>query len=109
MCRAARRLERVSDPALLAHVREMGARLVDGLHAINSPHIVAVRGRGLMVGVELDVEVGPVIAAGWSRGVIMLNAGTNVLRLLPPLIVEPEHIDTLLAALSDILWEIDAV
>src|SRR5690606_35559365 len=58
VCRAALAvLERASDPALLAHVREMGARLVDGLHAINSPHIVAVRGRGLMVGVELDVEV----------------------------------------------------
>src|SRR5690606_34347551 len=110
VCRAALAvLGRASDRALLAHVREMGARLVDGLHAINSPHIIAVRGRGLMVGVELDVEVGPVIAAGWARGVVMLNAGTHVLRLLPPLIVEPEHIDTLLAALSDILWEIDAV
>jgi len=40
---------------------------------------------------------------------LLLNAGTHVLRLLPPLIVEPEHIDQVTAALSDILWEIDAV
>lgn len=110
VCRAALAvLARASDPALLEHVRDMGARLVEGLHALESPHIRAVRGHGLMIGVELDIEAGPVIAAGWARGVLMLNAGTHVLRLLPPLIVQPEHIDQMLSALGDILWGIDAV
>src|SRR5690606_9170763 len=110
VCRAALAvLARASDPALLEHVRDMGARLVEGLHALESPHIRAVRGHGLMIGVELDIEAGSVIAAGWARGVLMLNAGAHVLRLLPPLIVQPEHIDQMLSALGDILWGIDAV
>ncbi|NLE49906.1 MAG: aspartate aminotransferase family protein [Chloroflexi bacterium] len=110
VCRAALEvLARVSDPAFLAHVRAMATELIERLHALDSPHIVAIRGQGLMIGVELDIEAAPIIEAGWVRGVLLLNAGTHVLRLLPPLIVEPEHIDTLIGTLSDILWENDAV
>lgn len=110
VCRAALEvLARVSDPAFLAHVRAMSALLLERLRALESPHVRAIRGQGLMIGMELDIGVTPIIEAGWARGVLLLNAGTHVLRLLPPLIVEPEHIDQLIAALSDILWEIDAV
>jgi len=110
VCRAALEvLARVSDPAFLAHVRAMATELIERLHALDSPHIVAIRGQGLMIGVELDIEAAPIIEAGWVRGVLLLNAGTHVLRLLPPPIVEPEHIDTLIGTLSDILWENDAV
>lgn len=110
VCRAALAvLAHIDAPAFLAHVREMGALLVERLGAIQSPHIREVRGLGLMIGVELDIEVAPLIAGGWSRGVLMLNAGTHVLRLLPPLIVEPDHIERLVSALDAMLWEIDAV
>lgn len=109
VCRAALEvLARVRDVAFLAHVREMGALLLERLGALESPHIRDIRGQGLMIGVELDIEAARIIEAGWARGVLLLNAGTHVLRLLPPLIVEPEHIEQLISALSDILWEIDA-
>ena len=96
-------LRRVSDPAFLAHVREVGAYLMEGLQALNSAHITDIRGRGLIVGVELDVEVAPVVSAGYDAGLILLNAGPNVLRLVPPLIVEKQHVDVLVGRLGEIL------
>ncbi|MBN2305418.1 MAG: aspartate aminotransferase family protein [Anaerolineae bacterium] len=107
LCRAAEVvLRRVSDAAMLEHVQKMGNLLLDKLRQLNSPHIVEVRGKGLMVGVEMDFEVAPLIPAGYKHGVLLLNAGTHVLRFLPPLIVEPQHIDQLVETLDDILSEI---
>jgi acetylornithine/N-succinyldiaminopimelate aminotransferase len=109
VCRAAEVvLKRVNDPAFLAHVRDMGALLMERLDEMHSPRIKEVRGLGLMVGVEFDIEVAPLIQAGLQHGVLMLNAGTNVLRLLPPLIVEASHIDQFANTLDHILSETEA-
>jgi len=109
VCRAAEVvLKRVSDPGFLAHVRDMGVLLMERLEELHSPHIQEVRGLGLMVGVELDIEVAPLIQAGFEHGVLMLNAGTKVLRLLPPLIVEASHIDRFVNTLDQILSETPA-
>jgi acetylornithine/N-succinyldiaminopimelate aminotransferase len=96
-------LDHVSDPAMLEHVAAMGALIVDRLRAIDSPRIKTVRGLGLMIGVEMDADVRPIIEAGYERGLIMLNAGENVLRLLPPYIITEEHVDTLIDHLESIL------
>jgi predicted acetylornithine/succinylornithine family transaminase len=107
ICRAAEVvLQRVSEPAFLAHVSAMGALLRDRLHELNSPHITEIRGLGLMIGVEMDVDVIPLSKAGHEHGVLMINAGPNVLRLLPPLIVEETHIDQFIETLQTILTEI---
>ena len=106
ICRAAlETLRRVSDPALLQHVREMGALLTQKLRALGSPRVREVRGRGLMIGVALDVDAWPLVEAGYERGVLLLNAGPRVLRLLPPLIVEEAHIEELIAVLGELLAE----
>lgn len=106
ICRAAQVvLERVSDPAMLAHVRAMGELLSDRLHELHSPHITEVRGPGLMIGVELDLDVAPLIKAAYARGLLMINAGPKVLRLLPPLIVEESHIDEFIILLNTVLVE----
>ena len=106
ICRAAlETLRRVSDPALLQHVREMGALLAQKLRALGSPRVREVRGRGLMIGVALDVDAWPLVEAGYERGVLLLNAGPRVLRLLPPLIVEETHIEELIAVLGELLAE----
>ncbi len=106
VCRAAlETLRRVSDPAMLAHVRAMGALLVERLRALGSPRVQEVRGRGLMIGVALDVDAWPLVEAGYARGVLLLNAGPRVLRLLPPLIVEETHIEELVAILGELLAE----
>ncbi len=99
-------LERVSQPAFLAHVNETGDYLKERLEEINSPLIKEVRGRGLMIGLELTTDVSPVIEAGFQRGLLMVNAGTEVIRFVPPLIVEKRHVDTLVEKLSDILSDI---
>ena len=96
-------LDRIQNETFLAHVTEMGGYLKDRLAEINSPHIKDVRGRGLMVGVELDIDASKVIEQGPSHGVLLVGAGPNVLRLVPPLIVEREHIHALAEILTVIL------
>lgn len=109
VCRAAQVvLERVSDPAFLAHVTATGKYLMERLSELHSPHIQEVRGLGLMVGIEMDLEVAPLIAQGFEQGVLMLNAGTNILRLLPPLIAEEAHVDHFVTVLEHILLETTA-
>ncbi len=106
VCRAAQVVfERVNEPAMLAHVAAMGTYLVGRLHALRSSHIKDIRGLGLMVGVEFDIDVAPIIQAAFAHGVLLLNAGPRVLRLLPPLIVEEDHIDRLIDVLDTILVE----
>jgi acetylornithine/N-succinyldiaminopimelate aminotransferase len=99
-------LERISQPKFLAHVKEVGDYLLERLNEINSPLIKEVRGRGLIVALELTVDAIPVVQAGYQRGLIMVNAGPKVVRFLPPLIVEKEHVDTLVGHLSAILAEL---
>ena len=106
VCRAAQVVfERVNEPAMLAHVAAMGTYLVGRLHALRSSHIKDIRGLGLMVGVEFDMDVAPIIQSAFAHNVLLLNAGPRVLRLLPPLIVEEEHIDRLVDVLDTILAE----
>lgn len=85
-------VQRIAQPAFLADVEAKGQLLRELLEEINSPHIVAVRGRGLMVGVELDIEAAQVINQGYEQGLMMVNAGPNVLRLVPPLVITEEEI-----------------
>jgi len=98
-------LNRVSQPEFLVHVNEVGDYLMERLSEINSPLIKEVRGRGLMVAVELTVDTSSIIEAGYKNGLILVNAGTNVIRLVPPLVVEKEHVDELVEKLTVILSE----
>ena len=66
-----------------------------------------IGGRGLMVGVEFTVpDVNPIIQAGYQHGLIMINAGANVIRLVPPLVVGKGDVDNLIEKLSAILAEL---
>jgi acetylornithine/LysW-gamma-L-lysine aminotransferase len=80
-----------------------GAYLMQKLCAIQSPNIREVRGLGLMVGIEMKQKVTPYLKALQERKIIALNAGTTVIRLLPPLVITYEQIDRLVEALTDIL------
>ncbi len=99
---------RVQQPAFLAEVTAKGNLLREMLEELNSPHIVEVRGKGLMVGVELDIDAAPVIATAYDRGVLLVNAGPNVLRLVPPLIISEEEIGFVVGVIGEILQEIEA-
>ncbi len=93
----------ISDPAFLEHVRWAADYLEAGLLKLQEEYddtIAEVRGRGLIWGIECKVPVARVVAAAAEEGLLVLNAGPNVLRLLPPLIVEKEHLDQALATLD---------
>jgi acetylornithine/N-succinyldiaminopimelate aminotransferase len=92
-------LELTDDAELLARVREHGRRLAEGLRQL--PHIIEVRGRGLMLACELDVRAGEVARRALLEQRLVLNAtGPSTLRLLPPLIVQTQELDEALARLA---------
>ena len=82
---------------------EKGVYLMQKLKAIPSPLIREVRGMGLMVGIELKQKAAPYLKALQEKHVIALNAGLNVIRLLPPLVISYEQLDQVVAALEDVL------
>jgi LysW-gamma-L-lysine/LysW-L-ornithine aminotransferase len=82
---------------------ELGVYLMERLVEMNSPVVREVRGRGLMVGVELRQKVAPYIAALAAEGVLALPGGLNVLRLLPPLVITRPQLDAAIEKISLVL------
>jgi acetylornithine/N-succinyldiaminopimelate aminotransferase len=92
-------LEVTDDPELLARVRHLGERLQAGMESL--PHVLSVRGRGLMLACELDLPAPDLVRRALSEQRLILNAtGPTTLRLLPPLIVSQEEIDFALERLA---------
>jgi predicted acetylornithine/succinylornithine family transaminase len=99
--------DRVNRPNFLGSVRTNGEYLMAFLGALDSEKVVAVRGVGLLIGVEFTKPVAPLITAARERGLLVIKAGENVLRLCPPLIVTPEQIEAAAAILSECLSELE--
>ena len=97
---------RISDEKFLAHVNETGNYLMERLSEINSPHIKEVRGRGLMVGVELDIDVAQVRDRGYAHGLLLIQAREKVVRFVPPLVFQRKHVDELVDKFSSVLTEV---
>ncbi|HEV2127433.1 MAG TPA: aspartate aminotransferase family protein [Thermomicrobiales bacterium] len=93
----------LKEDGLYANAREMGTRIIAGVEGMQSPKVRAVRGSGMMIGIELKAKATPTLKALQERGVLALTAGNLVIRLLPPMIYGDEQVDELLAALSDVL------
>jgi predicted acetylornithine/succinylornithine family transaminase len=93
-------LEICSDPALLERVRELGARLAAGLEGIS--YAAAVRGRGLMLAIDLiDLDAPELARRALLEQRLVVNAtGPATVRLQPPLIVSAEEIDDAVARLA---------
>ena len=89
------------DDALLASVRAQGAALAAGLAAL--PGVLEVRGRGLMLGAELDRPAGPVVAAALEAGLLVGSAGETVLRVTPPLTITGDEVAAGLSLLEEVL------
>jgi acetylornithine/N-succinyldiaminopimelate aminotransferase len=98
-CAAACSVVKAVDDALLANVRTQGAALVDGLSAL--PGVRAVRGRGLLLGAVVDRPASDVVTACRERGLLVLTAGDDVVRLAPPLTTGPIEVDEALATLAE--------
>ncbi len=95
-------LEVTDEQPLLGRVRELGQRLMAGLREL--PHVVSVRGRGMMLACELDVPAPEVVRRALLAQRLIVNAtGPTTVRLLPPLTIEREQIDDGLARLAGAL------
>jgi acetylornithine/N-succinyldiaminopimelate aminotransferase len=101
VCAAALAVCQTIDDDLLAPVHAHGERLRAGLQDL--PHVVEVRGRGLLVGAELDVPAQPFVDAALDAGLVCLTSGPSVLRLAPPLVVDGTDVDRALAILTEVL------
>ena len=98
-------LDEMEQRRLPEHAAELGARLRSRLDRLAERAAVVreVRGLGLMLGIELRQHVQPYLERLAERGVLALTAGPSVIRLLPPLVIEPEQIDAVASALEEVL------
>jgi predicted acetylornithine/succinylornithine family transaminase len=100
-CAAACAVVETIDHALLESVRSLGERFAARLAAL--PGVVEVRGRGLLLGAELDRPAAPVVAACLAAGLLVGSAGDTVVRLTPPLTIAPGELDAGLDLLTEAL------
>jgi len=96
-------LDVLVDEKLASRARYSGAKIMQGLRAIDSPLIKEVRGRGLLIGIELTVPARLLSEALLERGIAAKDTHENVLRIAPPLVIEDAEIDLLLATIREAL------
>lgn len=99
-------LAEIKDAKLLHNATETGGYLLAALEKLQKKYptiITAVRGKGLMVGAELTIEGRGIVNDCLEAGVIINCTAGNVLRFVPPLIIQPVHVDEMIAVLDLVL------
>ncbi len=98
-------LDIMADEALLANAARQGARLKSALEAglRGVAGVVAIRGQGLMLGIELDRPCGEIVKQALDQALLVNVTSDKVVRLLPPLILEDAHTDEIVAILVPII------
>lgn len=93
----------VNQPEFLAEVVKKGEYLKNGILALDSDKIQGVRGKGLMLGIIVDADArAELVAKCLEKGLLVLTAGTQAIRLLPPLTITYEEMDEALAILKEV-------
>lgn len=104
VCAAADKvLELFEEKNLVSHVREIGQYLWEELEALAGrlDCVAAHRGKGLMQGLELSMPVGPVVkTALLEEHLVLISAGSQVIRFVPPLVIEKEDVDEMIVRLE---------
>ena len=93
------------DKKVLENVRRVGAYLYEKLDEIVAAHadVVDHRGVGLIQGLEFDHPVAEIINKALDKGLVLINAGTNIIRFLPPLVITEADVDAMLEILKECL------
>jgi len=94
-------LDVIAEEKLASRARYAGAKIMQGLRAINSPLVEEVRGRGLLIGVQMKKPARLLSDELLERGVAAKDTHDNVLRIAPPLVIDDEAIDFLLGAFRE--------
>ncbi|MGI6439162.1 MAG: aminotransferase class III-fold pyridoxal phosphate-dependent enzyme [Sphaerochaetaceae bacterium] len=92
----------LEEGSLLRHVQQVSTYLRSQLEN-RYPQVIEIRGMGLMVGLEFDQAVRPIIDEAMNKGLLLVNAGEKVLRMVPPLTITEDEIDEALQILDAIL------
>lgn len=92
---------------IIEHVNSVGKYLEEQLEKVAACYdcITARRGKGLMQGLEFDKPVGDIIKKAIDKGLLLISAGTNVIRFLPPLIITEADVDTMISILKAAIEE----
>jgi acetylornithine/N-succinyldiaminopimelate aminotransferase len=102
-------LETVTKGGFMKEIARKGRKMKDAIASWNHPKITAIRGAGMMIGVDLTVESWPILEALIARaqtqdaGLLLLGAGKQTLRFLPPYIVSDSEIEQGLEILGGVL------
>ena len=93
---------------ILGHVKEVAPYLEQKLDELVEKYdfLVTRRGKGLMQGVVCKLPVGKVAAAALEQGLIVITAGADVLRFVPPLVIEKQHVDEMIEKLEKALLSV---
>ena len=109
MAAALETLHIMKEAGFLEEVRSKSDILLEQLQLAfqDHPKIFAVRGLGMMIGIETSASLSKIVEAARQKGLIILTAGENVIRLLPPLTISREEIQQGIAILKEVFSELD--
>jgi len=98
-------LQALTQDGLIENAEKMGKLFREGLEKLKEKHSIIreIRGKGLMIGVELKFEVKDILMNLMKEGILMLYSGRNILRILPPLVISKEDIAKVLQTLDNVL------
>ena len=98
-------LKALTEDGLIENSEKMGKIFRDGLEKLKEKHtmIREIRGKGLMIGIEMKFEIKDILMELIKEGILMLYSGRNILRILPPLVISEDDITKVLHALDSIL------
>ncbi len=101
-------LKTVLEEDLAARSAEMGGHLLHELQTLQAAHraVKVVRGKGLLIGVELDREVRPVLTSCLDQGLLLSSAGEKVIRFAPPLTVSAQEVSQAVGVFDTVLREV---
>ena len=101
----AKTLEIYENQKLAAHVKEVGDYMEEQLKKLVEDYdcVVEQRGLGLIRGIKLSGPVGEVVKKAMEEGLLIISARSDVIRLVPPLVIEKEHVDEMIEKLRKVL------
>ncbi|MGH1568571.1 MAG: aspartate aminotransferase family protein [Nitrosopumilus sp.] len=100
-------LKSITEDGLIENSEKMGKLFREGLEKLKEKHtmIREIRGKGLMIGIEMKFEVKDILFGLIKKGVLMLYSGRNILRILPPLVITEDDVTKVLHVLDVVLTE----
>ena len=98
----------MTEKDILAHVKEVSAYLEEKLDKLvkNYDFVTERRGKGLMQGLVVTMKPADICKKALENGLVIISAGSDVLRLVPPLVIEKDHVDEMMCKLEHTFSEI---